>query len=164
MYHIPEGDCLKVLLFSDSHGNVANMADTVRLEQPDQILHLGDLLQDADALSSQFPHIPLVSVPGNCDGRRPDLPEERVLELDGCRILMTHGHIYQVKMGIGAAVRAAREVRADLLLFGHTHQAFCEYENGMWVVNPGSAGSLTQPSYAVLILEAGGAVCYLSKI
>lgn len=113
---------MKLLIFSDSHGNVANMEDVVRLESPDRILHLGDLARDAQELAEKFPHIPVTYVPGNCDGRRPDLPEERVFTLDGCKILMTHGHIYHVKMGMGMAIRAAREAGAHLLCFGHTIQ------------------------------------------
>ena len=31
---------MKLLVFSDSHGNVANMEDAVRREEPDQVLHL----------------------------------------------------------------------------------------------------------------------------
>ena len=153
---------MKLLIFSDSHGNVANMEDVVRLESPDRILHLGDLARDAEDLAAKFPHIPVTDVPGNCDGRRPDLPEERVFTLEGCKILMTHGHIYHVKMGMGMAVRAARQAGAHLLCFGHTHEAFCEFENGLWIVNPGSIGSLSSATYAVAVLEEGGAVCYLS--
>ena len=150
MSDFSEGDTLKLVLFSDSHGNVANMADVVRLEHPDRVLHMGDLARDA--------------VPGNCDGRRPDLPDERRFTLEGCKILMTHGHTYHVKAGPGAAIRAARETGARLLCFGHTHEAFCEFQNGLWIVTPGAAGSLVQPTYAVAVLEEGGAVCYLSHI
>ena len=157
-----KGDRMKLVIFSDSHGNVANMEDMVRLEHPDRILHLGDLVHDAQALQEKFPDIPVTFVPGNCDGRRPDLPEQRVFTLEGCRLLMTHGHIYHVKMGPGAAIRAAREAGAHLLCFGHTHEAYCEFQNGMWVVNPGSIGSLAKPTYAVVVLEDGGAVCYIS--
>lgn len=153
---------MKLLIFSDSHGNVANMADMVRLERPDRILHLGDLVRDAQTLQEKFPDIPVSFVPGNCDGRRPDLPEERVFTLEGCRLLMTHGHTYHVKLGPAAAIRAAREAGAHLLLYGHTHEAACEFQHGMWVVNPGSIGSLARPTYAVAALEAGGAVCYIS--
>ena len=153
---------MKLLIFSDSHGNVANMADMVRLERPDRILHLGDLVRDAQTLQEKFPDIPVSFVPGNCDGRRPDLPEERVFTLEGCRLLMTHGHTYHVKLGPAAAVRAAREAGAHLLLYGHTHEAACEFQHGMWVVNPGSIDSLARPTYAVAVLEAGGAVCYIS--
>ena len=155
---------MKLLIFSDSHGNVANMADVVRLESPDRILHLGDMARDAEDLARAFPQIPVTYVPGNCDGRRPDLPEERIFTLDGCRILMTHGHAYHVKMGIGLAVRAAREAGAHLLCFGHTHEALCTFENGMWIVNPGSGGTFGPHAYGVAVLEDGGAVCYLSQL
>ena len=47
MSDFSEGDTLKLVLFSDSHGNVANMADVVRLEHPDRVLHMGDLARDA---------------------------------------------------------------------------------------------------------------------
>ena len=43
---------MKLLIFSDSHGNVANMADVVRLESPDRILHLGDMARDAEDLAT----------------------------------------------------------------------------------------------------------------
>ena len=154
----------KLLVFSDSHGNVANMADTVRLEQPDGILHLGDLVRDAQRLGEQFPQIPLLFVPGNCDGRRSDLPQERVFTQEGCRIMMAHGHQYHVKMGRSAAESAARQAGANILLFGHTHEPVWEFVRGLWIVNPGSAGSLAAATYAVICLEEDGAVCYISRI
>ena len=154
----------KLLVFSDSHGNVANMADTVRLEQPDGILHLGDLVRDAQRLGEQFPQIPLLFVPGNCDGLRSDLPQERVFTQEGCRIMMAHGHQYHVKMGRSAAESAARQAGANILLFGHTHEPVCEFERGLWIVNPGSAGSLAAATYAVICLKEDGAVCYISRI
>ena len=40
---------MKLVLLSDSHGNVANMADVVRLEHPDRVLHMGELARDAEA-------------------------------------------------------------------------------------------------------------------
>ena len=62
------------------------------------------------------------------------------------------------------AAMAAREAGARLLCFGHTHEALCEFENGLWIVNPGAAGSIARPTYAVAVLEGDGAVCYLSNI
>ena len=155
---------MKLLIFSDSHGNVANMEDAVRLEHPDRVLHLGDLARDAEALQEKFPDIPITYVPGNCAGRRPDLPEERVFSLEGVRIFMTHGHNYHVKLGFWAVERAAREAGANLLCFGHTHEDLCQFRSGLWLVNPGAAGALSRPTYAVAVLEEGGAVCYISPI
>ena len=155
---------MKLLIFSDSHGNVANMEDAVRLERPDRVLHLGDLARDAEALQEKFPDLSMTCVPGNCDGRRPDLPEERAFTLEGVKIFMAHGHTYHVKEGLWAAERAAREAGAHLLCFGHTHEALCQFRDGMWVVNPGAAGSIVRPTYAVAVLEGDGAVCYLSDL
>ena len=154
---------MKILVLSDSHGSVDNMARAVELTSPQLLLHLGDCWRDAEALRDLFPHLELIQVPGNCD-LRPGEPLERQLDIQGKRILMCHGHTYHVKMGPGAAIRAAREAGAGLLCFGHTHEALCEFQNGLWIVNPGAAGSLVQPTYAVAVLEEGGAVCYLSHI
>ena len=60
----------RVLVLSDSHGNVGNMIRAVKREEPDMILHLGDCVVDADALRREFPHITMVNVPGNCDFSR----------------------------------------------------------------------------------------------
>ena len=46
---------MKILVFSDSHGNVQNMEQAVRSDRPDYILHLGDVNSDARALGKLFP-------------------------------------------------------------------------------------------------------------
>ena len=115
---------MKLVLFSDSHGNVANMADVVRLEHPDRVLHMGDLARDAEELARQFPDIPVTYVPGNCDGRRPDLPDERRFTLEGCKILMTHGHTYHVKAG--PEFFSPNYARSHALVFlSSVHQLIC---------------------------------------
>ena len=60
------------------------------------ILHLGDCVVDADALRREFPHITMVNVPGNCDFSRGDT--DRLIDIDGYKVLMCHGHTYGVKM------------------------------------------------------------------
>ena len=44
----------RVLVLSDSHGNVGNMIRAVKREEPDMILHLGDCVVDADALRREI--------------------------------------------------------------------------------------------------------------
>ncbi len=139
------------------------MAEAVRREEPDQILHLGDVTRDARTLAEQFPQIPLAAVCGNCDGRS-ELPDERLLTIGGRKILMCHGHTYGVKRGMGGAVAAAREAGADVLLFGHTHQAFCDLLGELWVMNPGSVGSLYSSTYGVIRITESGMVCYTEQL
>ena len=53
---------------------------------------------------------------------------------------MTHGHRQGVKYSLGPLIRDAASANVQAVLFGHTHSAYCEREDNMWVVNPGSCG------------------------
>ena len=145
---------MRVLVLSDSHGNVENMVRAVELVQPNAIFYLGDGWQDAQKLTKQFPQIPLEQVPGNCDFR-PEEPSERLVLLENVRILLCHGHTYGVKQSLISAGYAAEEQQLDLFLFGHTHRPFCDIRKNTTFLNPGSIGNRISPSYGVLTLQDG---------
>lgn len=145
---------MQILVFSDSHGNVDNMARAVERETPDRIFHLGDGWRDAEALRAWFPDIPLVQVAGNCDFQ-PLAPAEQLVALEGKRILLCHGHAYRVKEGLTAVGYAAQERMLDLLLFGHTHVPTQAWAGKSLLVNPGSIGNWAKPSYAVVRIQDG---------
>ena len=147
---------MKILVLSDSHGNVDNMARCVEMVQPRHILHLGDCIRDARQLQQQFPHIPMDMVPGNCDWGTEE-PEERLLELRGVRILMMHGHTRHVKFGHLAVCYAAREMGAQILLFGHTHQPLVDFDGELWVMNPGSVRD--QGTCGIITIEPEKVIC-----
>jgi hypothetical protein len=130
------------------------MARCVEFVEPDHILHLGDCIRDAEHLQRHFPAVPMTMVPGNCDFD-PTEPAEKLIELGGKRILMMHGHTRGVKYGLQRAVYAARECGADVLLFGHTHQALVDFDGTLWVLNPGSVGGIHAPAtYGVITVNA----------
>lgn len=149
---------MRILVLSDSHGCVEPMEQCVERVQPQVILHLGDCVRDAQRLEERYPHIPLLGVPGNCDYGSADQPE-RLTELGGVRILMMHGHTRHVKSGHMAAIYAARERGADILLFGHTHQPVVDRSGDFWVMNPGCIGPSIQRTYGVITLEDGKVDC-----
>ena len=60
---------MKILVLSDSHGNVSNMLQAVERESPRMILHLGDCWRDGERLRDACPEIEFYQVPGNCDCR-----------------------------------------------------------------------------------------------
>ena len=98
-------------------------------------------MEEAEAAAAAFPDREFHLIRGNNDwhaGRSYPLSKE--LLLGGRRLFCTHGHHYRVKMGLYDAVCAARERQADLLLFGHTHQPLTDYEDGLYLMNPGSLG------------------------
>lgn len=145
---------MKILVLSDSHGNLANMLRAVERENPNMLLHLGDCWRDGEKLHAMFPGIPFEQVPGNCDFRPMEQPE-RLLFLEDKRILMCHGHTYGVKQSLLTAGYAAEEQKLDLFLFGHTHRPLVDRRGKTLFLNPGSIGDYAHPFYGVVTLEKG---------
>ncbi len=145
---------MKMLILSDSHGNIENMVRAVEQTTPRMIFHLGDCWRDAEALQDLFPHILMEQVPGNCDFR-PDLPAEKLIFAEDKRVLLCHGHTYGVKNSLLTAGYAAEEQNLDLFLFGHTHQPLIDRRGKCWFVNPGSIGDYRRPTYAIVTVFNG---------
>ena len=115
---------MKLTVFSDSHGNMENVLRIFDDSPADRYLFCGDGLTDAED-AAHLRDVPLTAVAGNCDYGS-TARTEWLLELEGVRILLTHGHGYAVKQGTGALLRRARELEAQVVLFGHTHQRLLE--------------------------------------
>lgn len=144
---------MKLLVGSDTHGNIRDLARAVEREQPDLICHLGDYVRDGKRLQEQFPNIPFEQVPGNCDFPA-TAGAERLLQIEGHTLLLCHGHTFGVKRSLLQAYYAAVERQADILLFGHTHQAFSQQKEGILLFNPGTAGGRGATcSYGVIELR-----------
>ena len=143
---------MKILVLSDSHGAVDAMRLAVEREQPDTVLFLGDCLHDAEGLQRSFAKLPVETVPGNCDWGSLDEPE-RLIELGGVRLLMMHGHTRNVKYDGTRAYYAAKEMGADVLLYGHTHYPMVDYDGATYTMNPGSIRD--RRTYGVLLIESG---------
>jgi len=120
---------MKYLVMSDSHGDrdiVQKIYDQFK-GQVDVFLHCGDSELPAEDLLWES----IVVIQGNCDyGTKND------------RIYLTHGHLYQVNFTMTPLELRAKEEKATIALFGHTHKLGCEYIDGTLYVNP---GSISQP-------------------
>jgi len=152
---------MKILVVSDSHGNLANLQRAVQQFAPDCVLHLGDHWSDAMDLQKSLT-VPLYAVPGNCDFGVREMTE-RLLEFEGVKIFMTHGHKYGVKQSPMRAMYAAEERQAQILCFGHTHRAICAQQTGLWVLNPGTCGG-SRPTCGIIEIENSTAQCALHEI
>ena len=132
---------MKILVFSDSHRSRAGMYDAILAHKPDQIIHLGDLVEDAEELSYVYPKLPVCMVPGNCDRYRcpPWVQPRLCYDVCGVRLFMTHGHKHGVKTNTAMLVAEARAMHAQAALYGHTHIQRCEIQNGILLLNPGAA-------------------------
>lgn len=141
---------MRILVVSDTHGNDHLLFKAhQRAGAVDAVIHAGDGEQDA-LLLEQITHETVWRVAGNCD-HGSLAPQERLITLGGRRLLITHGHLYQVKNGLELLVAHGKRSQADVVLFGHTHQALTEQQGGMYLINPGTLwGRAPFLSYGIL--------------
>src|SRR3954447_20471279 len=156
---------MRIAIVSDTHlprfGRQLPQAllDGFRRERIDRILHAGDWTTQL-AVDLLAAIAPVDGVAGNNDG--PELHERfgtrRVLELDGVRIGITHGHL-----GTGRTTEErarnlfAGEVGLGAIVFGHSHIPVIRGPSaGPWLINPGSpTDKRRQPAYTWALLEVG---------
>lgn len=135
---------MKILVLSDSHSSLYFMRQCIAAVKPTAVIHLGDHFDDGEAMAEENSHIRFWQVPGNCDRYRCASWQNPVLNcnIGGVNMYMTHGHLHGVKSGIDRLLADARKSGAQIVLYGHTHEALCTCESdGLWVMNPGSCRS-----------------------
>lgn len=155
---IIEGKIMRILVISDSHNRVATVEKIIR-SQPNArvVFFLGDNASDMDEMPMKFPDKIFNVVKGNCDfgSMRPTTGVDIVADK---KIFFTHGHTLGVKYGVANLVKTAKINGADIALYGHTHISQILYEDGVYVVNPGSCSEPRDgtATYAVIdIMESG---------
>lgn len=143
-------------MVSDSHGDAYALHSAV-LQQPSAqvVIHLGDGERDMEQALSLCENRRVVSVRGNCDwgSLLPALALERVA---GKLLYCTHGYAESVKYGDTLLRRQARFCKADIALYGHTHRAVTDYEDGLYLMNP---GAVANGEYGVIDITPAGIVC-----
>lgn len=147
---------MRAIVISDSHNDTAACERVIQsIDKPDLIIHLGDIARDADYLEMLCYPTRFVSVLGNNDFLRHG-DYERVVEFDGHKIFICHGHTLGVCTSTERLEAVARKKQCSAALFGHTHRAVLKKcDDGLLVLNPGSVSRPRggKPSFAVLETE-----------
>ncbi|SAL95925.1 hypothetical protein [Absidia glauca] len=101
-------------------------------------------------------------------------PQAKVLTIGGIRVGVLHGHQVIPWGDSDALDNAARQMEADLLLSGHTHQFEATEYNGRYFINPGSAtGAYSSspdnadgvvPSFVLMDIQGNSVVTYVYKL
>lgn len=123
---------MKLIVMSDSHGDKETVTAVSSL-LADAIFHCGDSELQFDDPILQNIHI----VRGNCD-RDNRFPSILLVELQGKSILTVHGHEHDVNQSLMSLYYSAKEMGADIVLFGHSHLYGAEMQDGILFLNPGS--------------------------
>lgn len=156
-----------MVVVSDTHNHFHSLWQIVQkhLKEAYCFIHLGDGCREVEDIRNLYPDILLYSIRGNCDFESGD-PWQNQVVVGGKSIFFAHGHTYQVKYGLEPLKCAARNVFADIVLYGHTHQGYRGYDDGLYSMNPGSP---VQPrnskaSYGVIDITKAGIVLNLIEV
>ena len=88
---------MRIAVFSDLHGGAeAPMKEA--FDDFDHVVFLGDGLMKIRHFEYEYPE-KFLFVRGNCDGYDETAPLRMILDFDGVKVMMTHGHEERVKCG-----------------------------------------------------------------
>jgi len=163
---------MKILIASDIHGSATYcrlLTERIKIENPDKILLLGDILYHGPRNNLPDGYNPkeviellnplsdkIISVRGNCDSEVdqmvlsfPVLAEYCLLYWENTVIFATHGHIHNNDT-------PPEFLKNGILLHGHTHIPCCKKMNEYTYINPGSVSIPKENSTnSYMILEDG---------
>ena len=148
----------KYLVLSDSHGETGRLERILLAAKYGEklwgVIHLGDGFCDLDRYAHLLPTI--LRVKGNCDFWAASPGENTlVTAVEGVPMLLTHGHLLQVRQGTDVLLAAAASRGCRAALYGHTHVQKMSWENGLLLLNPGAA---MDGRYAYLYIHSNGAL------
>ena len=146
---------MKIIVFSDSHGNIDNMKKVIDKTLPmtdlQLYIHCGDGLTEFNILREKYPEKGFIGVRGNNDTSGELF--DTIIDLDGYRTLITHSHRYY-----GDLLNIAKARDVQIVLYGHTHVRSYSYRDGVHLFNPGSTAyprDGKSPSYGNIEIRRG---------
>jgi len=154
---------MKIGIISDTHGCVETWREVYSryFSNADLILHAGDVLYHGprNAIPAEYDpktlaeelnrcQVPIIVACGNCDAEvdamvlnMPIQAPYAYVFADGRRIVITHGH----HLDQTAKWETAKQLKAAVLITGHTHEAALEKRDGVIWLNPGSPAMTKRP-------------------
>lgn len=147
---------MKILIVSDTHRHNENLVTVLeKVGHIDLLIHLGDS-EGAENYIRQIASCPVEIVAGNNDFFS-KLDKEKELMLEKYKVMLTHGHYYNVSVGLDLLRNEAISRNVDIVMFGHTHRPLISIEDKVTIINPGSLSYPRQegrrPSYILMEID-----------
>lgn len=141
---------MKLLVLSDTHFAPVSLIEDIyqHHQEVNATIHCGDFCHHLEEI--HIPHFYVVA--GNNDFYIAQ--QECLLTIDQYKIFICHGHRYAVEDTLDLLLDEGKQKKADIILYGHTHQALEERKDDMLIINPGSPvlprGFKMIPTYCVI--------------
>ena len=160
----------RIGVIADTHGGTEELERCIaKAGEVAGWFHLGDFVSDAKLLAERT-GLPVYSVLGNCDGwvlagasQSVSYPEpqrtsasEMVVTVGKARIMLCHGHTYDVDFDTLRIGYRAEELECDAVLYGHTHVSELSAYGRVMKLNPGSPSRPRggrKPSFAIMTVD-----------
>lgn len=153
---------MRIIAFSDTHGKFNVIHNIIEDNKgAEMFIFLGDGERELEDIKNYYPDKKILNVNGNCDFNSMAKSIDATFA-NGKKIIFLHGHTHNVNYGTQGILKLAHENNANIVLFGHTHQRLCSYEEGVYLFNPGSASRPRDgkaPSYGFIDITNAGIVC-----
>lgn len=128
---------MKIGVLSDTHKNKASIERALEiLSDVDLYIHAGDNFSDSVFISKKTKK-PIIAVKGNCDFES-GVEDEILFEIEGFLIFLTHGHKYLIKNSYDFILEKAKQLGANIVIFGHSHESELIKKDQIYLLNPGS--------------------------
>lgn len=121
---------MKIIFFSDVHKDIDTLKELLNKEQG-----IYYCLGDSEISKEVLEDYNVISVRGNCD--TDNFADNLVVNINNKKILLTHGHLYNVKFTLNNLYFYAKSINSDIVVFGHTHMV-TKIEDDINMYNPGS--------------------------
>jgi len=126
---------MRILVFSDSHGDSESMAKVMKRFYPDAAIYLGDGIDDFLVLEKDFPNTKFFNIAGTIDDKGDPPRLERFEEV---AVYMSHEEGFaKIKADRGNIFEAIK-LNAQIVLYGHTHVPELFVYRGITFMNPGT--------------------------
>lgn len=155
---------MKVGVIADTHTNLKNV-EKLRLflenlmNDVDFIIHAGDIKsEEALEILRSFKNIVIVRGNNDNEGELAKLNDREILDLEGYKIGITHGHGTS-KSTLDNAIQKFEGEDIDVLIFGHSHKSYVDTKGNTLILNPGSPSRRRKErwySYIVMDLRENG--------
>ncbi|MEG2274813.1 MAG: metallophosphoesterase [Clostridia bacterium] len=141
-----------ILAFSDSHNSQIPDRLLSVIEETDYVFFLGD---GTASLSDLAFHEGFYAVSGNCDAKV--FPDEEIVDIDGFKMLLTHGDKYNVKRDLLSLSMRAKELNCNVVFYGHTHFAEIDTIDNITFICPGTIADFnaSMASYVLATVSQG---------
>ncbi|MEG1509007.1 MAG: YfcE family phosphodiesterase [Clostridia bacterium] len=135
------------IIIADIHNDSATLLKLKpKFDEADYLIFLGDgysvLQQYFDLSNPKF-----ICVKGNCDSY---ITDDKTFDIENVKFFITHGNNYAVKTSMLNLQLKAREIGANCVCFGHTHQEYNQKIDDITYLNPGALGFYNTYCYCVI--------------